>query len=184
VGKLNPNQLRPAGRASPRMVHGQRGVILVVSLVVLVAMMLAAAGLIRSVETSNVIAGNLSFQQATVNASDAGITAAITMVEARIAAGTQTADSGDGAYLATMQAGPPANWGAIPVAQTVDTDYEVKIVVDRLCTGATCITDPPEPGSMQIVGIPSKPPRTHYRATVRATGPRNTVSLTQTTLAR
>jgi type IV pilus assembly protein PilX len=188
---------------SPHFPLKQRGVILIVSLVVLVAMMLAAAGLIRSTDTSNVIAGNISFQQGTLNASDAGVAAAVAQLQAAGAAGLAS-DNPNGTYYATMRAldaerqlsnvafdpatpaATPAalDWTSVPVARTVDTDYAVRVVIDRLCTDATtCVQDPPNSCSTQTVGIPcaSLPP-THYRATIRVTGPRNTMSVTQATL--
>lgn len=56
----------------------QRGVVLFFALVALVAMSLAAVALIRSVDTSTIIAGNLAFKQSATSAGDAGIEAAIT----------------------------------------------------------------------------------------------------------
>ncbi len=55
----------------------QRGVVLFFALVALVAMSLAAVALIRSVDTSTIIAGNLAFRQSTTSAGDAGIEAAM-----------------------------------------------------------------------------------------------------------
>ncbi len=191
-------------RAQPRFGYRQRGVILVVSLVVLVAMMLGAVALIRSVETSNVIAGNLAFQQGTLNAGDSGVASAVAQLQGAGAAAL-LADAANKTYYATMRASdangqlsdvafnaanpgatPAAlDWSAVPVAQTVDSDYEVKIVVDRLCRAdGVCVTDPPDPCYTQTVGFScGGTPATHYRATVRVAGPRNTVSVTQATLA-
>src|SRR5689334_24410707 len=53
-------------RGRPR----QSGVVLVIALIVLVAMTLVAIGTLRSVDTSNVVAGNLGFKQATLNGTD------------------------------------------------------------------------------------------------------------------
>lgn len=55
----------------------QSGVVLIISLIVLVAMTLAALALIRSVDTNTLIAGNLSFQQAASHAADKGVEAAV-----------------------------------------------------------------------------------------------------------
>ncbi|MDD2893419.1 MAG: hypothetical protein PHF20_05775 [Halothiobacillaceae bacterium] len=60
----------------------QRGVVLFFALVALVAMSLAAVALIRSVDTSTLIAGNLSFKQAATNSGDKGIEAAISWMAA------------------------------------------------------------------------------------------------------
>lgn len=64
TGRINERRI-----IAPRK---QRGVVLLIALIVLVAMTLAAIGMMRSVDTGNVIAGNLAFQQATSQASDAG----------------------------------------------------------------------------------------------------------------
>jgi flagellin-like protein len=48
----------------------ERGVVLIIALIVLVAMTLVAIGTLRSVDTSNVVAGNLGFKQATLNGTD------------------------------------------------------------------------------------------------------------------
>lgn len=61
---------------------GQRGAVLFFAIVVLVATTLAGIALTRSVDTGNIIAGNLAFQQAAVNGADAGIERAIAWLEA------------------------------------------------------------------------------------------------------
>lgn len=55
----------------------QRGVVLFFALVALVAMSLAAVALIRSVDTSTLIAGNLAFRQSTLSGGDEGIDTAM-----------------------------------------------------------------------------------------------------------
>jgi type IV pilus assembly protein PilX len=55
----------------------QRGVVLFFTLIALLAMSLAAVALIRSVDTSTMIAGNLAFKQAATTSGDAGINAAM-----------------------------------------------------------------------------------------------------------
>jgi type IV pilus assembly protein PilX len=56
----------------------QQGFALFVALIALVVMSLAAVALIRSVDTNNLIAGNLAFKQAATTSADAGTEAAIT----------------------------------------------------------------------------------------------------------
>lgn len=53
--------------------NSQRGVILFIALIVLVAMTLAGIGMMRSVDTNNVIAGNLAFKNAASSAADAAV---------------------------------------------------------------------------------------------------------------
>jgi Tfp pilus assembly protein PilX len=55
----------------------QRGVVLFFALIAMLAIMLAAVALVRSVDTSTIIAGNLAFKQAATVSGDAGTEAAI-----------------------------------------------------------------------------------------------------------
>jgi Tfp pilus assembly protein PilX len=48
----------------------ERGVVLLVALIILVALTLAGVALIRSVDTANIIAGNLSFRESAVHAGE------------------------------------------------------------------------------------------------------------------
>ncbi len=56
----------------------QEGVVLLVALIVLVAMTLAGIGIMRSVDTGTLVAGNIGFRQAAVASGDSGIEAART----------------------------------------------------------------------------------------------------------
>ena len=65
----------------------QQGAVLVVAIIVLVAMLLASAALVRSVDTGNLIAGNLAFQRSATHSADAAVEVAIGWLE-DCAAGT------------------------------------------------------------------------------------------------
>ena len=82
-GLVGANNLRPTGAyarpISPR--SRQKGVTLLIALIVLVIMTLAGIELMRSVDTTNIIAGNLAFQQAATHSGDSGIEAAIGWLE-------------------------------------------------------------------------------------------------------
>jgi len=67
----------------------QRGVVLFLTLLALLAMSLAAVALIRSVDTSTLIAGNLTFKQSGTSSGDARIEDAIAFLAA-----TEAANSG------------------------------------------------------------------------------------------
>ena len=56
----------------------QRGVVLLVALIILVALTLSGVALIRSVDTANLIAGNQSFHQSAVHAGERSTEATIT----------------------------------------------------------------------------------------------------------
>ena len=63
----------------------QRGVVLFISLIVLVAMTLAGIAVMRSVDTNVLIAGNLAFRNAALSAADAGIESARAWLSAQTA---------------------------------------------------------------------------------------------------
>ena len=91
------------GQGTQRLIRSrrQRGVILVITLIVLVAMTLAGIAMIRTVDTSTIIAGNLAFKQSATTSGDAGVEAAITWLGAN--GGTLEEDSAADGYYATSQ---------------------------------------------------------------------------------
>ena len=184
----------------------QRGIVLFVVLVVLVVMTIASLALIRSVDTGNQIAGNLSFRQAGVQSGDAGIEAARTALLAASAADLEKNESFHG-YFATWQdnfdpstfdwaSGQVVNNGLKDAAGNVST-----WVVHRMCRQALVYTDPAA-GCISTTGTSStegvskavlsygkfnRPVETggnpYYRITVRVVGPRNTVSYVQAVIS-
>ena len=86
---------KPMGRIKRSQ---QRGVVLLIALIVLIAMTLAGVALIRSTATTNLIAGNLAFHQSATSAADIGVERALAWL---IAAGaTLNHDQiGDGASV-------------------------------------------------------------------------------------
>jgi len=68
----------------------QRGVVLFFALIAMLAIMLAAVALVRSVDTSTIIAGNLAFKQAATTSGDAGTEAAIAWLSTVEAANSGT----------------------------------------------------------------------------------------------
>lgn len=69
VARLFPTSNTMVGRA-------QSGMVMMFALIILVLMALGGLALIRSMDTSNMIAGNMAFQQAAINSADAGIESA------------------------------------------------------------------------------------------------------------
>jgi type IV pilus assembly protein PilX len=59
----------------------QQGVVMMVALVVLVVMTLAGIALMRSMDTTNLIAGNMAFKQSATHAADSGVEQAIAWLE-------------------------------------------------------------------------------------------------------
>lgn len=142
----------------------QKGVVLFIALIVLVAMTMAGIALVRSVDTANVIAGNFAFKQATLQAADIGVEAAVAALPNIIAASLEshltpaaTSTNPNYWYYATRREldsqGVPTtkeygaagtataiNWNNLPVASAV-AGNSVQIVIDRLCQGPPPVTD-------------------------------------------
>ncbi len=184
----------------------QRGVTLVITLIVLVAMMLASIGLIRSVDTANIVAGNLSFQEAAVHSGDAGIEVAVAWLEANAANGGLWNDNQAAGYHSFIE-NPAATqswddywtnvlqpWGVITLAPDAAGDT-VSYVIHRICGAKGSPTDPSTGGcasSTQMVAANSGATsqgagqaalfavtQQFYRITIQIKGPRNTLSYVQ-----
>ena len=63
-----PNNLR-----NIVLIQKQKGLVLFISLIALVAMSLAAAALVRSVDSGVLVAGNLAFKQSAIMSAETGI---------------------------------------------------------------------------------------------------------------
>ncbi len=79
----------------------QKGVVMLVALIVLVVMTLAGIALMRSTDTSNLIAGNMAFKQAATHSADQGIEAAIAWLEANNSSGLLDTNSSTVGYTAS-----------------------------------------------------------------------------------
>lgn len=81
----------------------ERGVILVIVLIVLVAMTLAGVALMRSVNTSTLVAGNLAYKQAALRAADLGTESAIAFLKANSSGTALNSDILPSGYIASQQ---------------------------------------------------------------------------------
>ena len=141
-------------RAAAR--SAQRGMILFIALIVLVAMTLAGIALMRSVDTNVLIAGNLAFRQGATMAADWGIETARGWLDTNKAGttlqGDQPAIAGGGAYWANWQSGADLygatptttddyNWNNAALVGTDTAGNEVRYVIHRLCSQAGAVTD-------------------------------------------
>lgn len=203
----------PSRKAVANASFRQRGVVLLIALVVLVAMTLSALALIKSVNMTNLISGNLAFRESAVLYAERATEHAIAWLveKADHSPSTLFHDDGGGGYLAVRK--DPAtgkSWEdlwrdslqdhaiSLPVVgggETDPTGNRVEYVIQRLCeeTGtpandkAKCGKPPHEAaGGTSSVGIPSlglTNPQIYYRVTARVKGPRNTVVYTQMIIA-
>lgn len=193
-----------------RGIAPQRGAVLLISLIMLVLLTLAGIGLMRSVSISNVVAGNLAFQQAATHSADAGVETAVTFLEASSGAGTNTLHSnilnGTGVRYVAERQDPAsgATWdtfwttlssnGAVNTLPADAAGNTVSYVIHRLCnaTGAPaypgCSYSPDRTnvnGNSQGAGVIQLQTtrQVYYRITARVTGPRNTLSFVQVVVA-
>lgn len=135
-------------RASKVLQRAQRGIILFIALIVLVAMSLTGIALMRSVDTNVMVAGNLAFRQGATSAADWGVEAARLFLRTSLTGNTNALDLSNAAnaYYATWQAtvdlygATPStaddfNWAGNGLLVGTDTaGNEVRYVIQRMCT--------------------------------------------------
>lgn len=183
----------------------QRGVVLFIALIVLVAMALAGIALMRSVDNTVALAGNLAFRQSATQAADRGIEAATQwLVTQNATPNTLYSNNSAEGYFSAAPASEPnwydaANWegdtpGLAPKRLPADAaGNEAFYVIHRMCTnagqapggmnecGTLQLAPTSIPGASKVAGsTPFKaPPTYYYRVTARAVGPHNSVSIVQ-----
>jgi type IV pilus assembly protein PilX len=185
----------------------QRGVVLFIALIVMVALSLAAIALIRSVDTTNAVIGNLSFRMASILPGNLGVEQATAALfpDADIATVDHIPDKNNDLvaenYFASRQAGEDSrgvplqlqkksNFTQAKLLSDAVTKTEVRYVIERMCgapgapTISSCDLLPPKvnPGGTTgelKIPLPSVP---FYRVTIRIDGPQNTASFLQAML--
>jgi Tfp pilus assembly protein PilX len=193
-------------RSLPRR---QNGIVLMVALIMLVAMSLAGVALMRSVETAVMVAGNFAFKEAAVQSTDMGVQAAASFVGSttKLAPATLYNDNPGNGYFSSLRDKDPdffaeSTWtqsmsvnGGVPDA----AGNRVRYIVHRMCLQQSMNWSDPDNECMiqqtsasEGEGYSNKPgapppmalPIVYYRVTTRVDGPRNTVTITQTSLAQ
>lgn len=171
----------------------ERGVTLIIVLVVIGLLLVANLALIRSMTTANRVTSNKSFKQGATQAGEVALADAEAFVNTLATPDTSQTNK----YFATMQAmdtnelPTTVNWTSV-VAEQVG-NYQIRWIVERLCN-VTPITDPTtqclslqltQAGS-QRAGSPSYQGRAsvYYRITSQVTGPRNTESYIQSAVLK
>lgn len=150
----------------------ERGLVLIMVMIVLVAMMFAGVAMLRSVDTANMIAGNMAFRQGATHQGDIGVETAVAWLESQNGSGSTTLQSNNTSkgYYATLTSPTSgqtwdAYWNASvdpspvsrPVATAVNSgntwtlatssnNYTVSYVIHRMCptsaTNSGCTTSP------------------------------------------
>jgi type IV pilus assembly protein PilX len=195
------HSLRSRGNMRAR----QSGVVLLITLIVLVAMTLTAIAMVRSMDTTNIIAGNMAFQQSATQSGETGIEAAIVWLETNSAvlqtdsfingykssftnpAGNQTWDQ----YFSALEAA-----GRTKSLPKNAIDNTVTYSIERLCLNAGLAGNDPNAACTAAPKLtfanpshePGDPPlaaatQVYYRITSRTVGPHNAKSYIQTVVA-
>lgn len=180
----------------------QAGIVLVIALVAMIAMGFSGIALMRSVDATAAVAGNLGFWHTAISASDAAIEEGVVA----LFAGTLIADPGrdDPAqgYFAARQAGESVR--GVPMALQALTNYParaptidagngntLRYVIERMCLAA----GPATPDNCNVVavsdsplsvsgGVVVPPPRVPlFRQTIRVDGPAGAAVFVQVWLA-
>lgn len=205
---------KPVRHKSVPNINRQQGVVVFIALIVLVVMTLASLGLIRSIDTATVVAGNLSSKQVSLHVADIGTEAAVnelttfatTSADAYYPSGCQS--NGSCRYYPVMQTlntqGAPnsINWANVAAVTNtfsghaaIPAGYSVRYVVERLCSGTLPITNlasncyalaPDDDEGSKKAGAPvfTSPSNLYYRATIRVSDPKGAETLTQVVLRR
>ena len=185
----------------------QKGVVLMIALIVLIAMTLAGLALWRSVDATNVIAGNLAFKESTLMSADRGLQAALVWLDSNRNALTD--NNLTQGYTANALTTDPDWYGTSIWSNAVDVGTDaagnrVQYLIHRLCrttgpyngedgTGVsnscstslskTPVTNATVGSSLQIgASVYQTNPSVYYRITTRVLGPRNTTSVVQATV--
>lgn len=176
----------------------QKGLVLFVALIALVAMSLAAAALVRSVDSGVLVAGNLAFKQSAIMSAETGIADAYKHINTNLA----SLDTSAAGYFALFDDAKDlksnSTWGtgnSFLVASDGISGNETRYILQRMCwavgapndTPNNCLTgDGTEAPNSQSVKTytnlapgPSSSQSVVYRVTVRVTGPKNTKSYLQ-----
>lgn len=128
-----------AGRRNINPPQRQRGVVLLIALIVLVAMMLAGLGMMRSIDTTTMIAGNVAYRQATLQAGDSGLTKAYNDLLA-----VATNNNGTDKIVLNSSDGTVAPVGVCPgVSTNLCSGSNIKFPGYRATPPNTCEVYPP-----------------------------------------
>lgn len=134
----------------------QRGVVLFIALIVLVAMTLAGIAVMRSVGTNVLISGNIAFKQAATSVADYGVEKARDWIQKALPTVLQNDGAPGTGYFSSWKYDPTAptdvvknfdpfqfdwNGSGMLVAPAPDASTRVQYVIHRMCKVANASTD-------------------------------------------
>jgi Tfp pilus assembly protein PilX len=171
----------------------QQGVVLFIALIVLVAMTLAGLAMMRSVDTNNLIAGNLAFKNAASSAGDAAVEAARAWMMTKTPGQLEADQAG---YFANWQPSfDPKTFDWLGSGSMVGTDSygnTIYYVAHRMCNESAKSIDATDCAKVSTVSVGSTKgggsygnlplsgtSLVFYRITAKIEGPKFTVSYIQ-----
>ncbi len=179
--------IKPTAR-QPR----QRGVTMLVVLVLMTVMLMGGIALARMTEIGTMAAGNSLFREVSLQASEVGLNNAFAQVSALP---DESLDTG-GWYWSTPQpvdteGVPTINWAGVPATNV--GAYDVRVVAERLCSVAAvtdrlaqCLVAQKSLPTSAAADTPTLDPpnATQYRITARVLGPKGTLTWVQALMTR
>jgi len=205
---MTPSNYRFSGFS--RGPRHQRGMMLIIALIVLVAMTLVGIATMRSVDTASLVAGNIAFKQSTTGGADEGLQAAYLWLSLNATGSQLDNDNGTVGYFSNVPGIEPdwsqdSNWTNGKTLNNGNPDAAgntIAYIIHRMCPQRNCKANS---NSCPTGGLPNpcgqtpdmsavsgegsdnsrghtftKQPGIHYRITARAKGPRNSVTVVQT----
>lgn len=174
----------------------QKGLVLFIALIALVAMSLAAAALVRSVDSGILAAGNLAFKQSAIMSAETGISDAYKYISDNMATLSNSSNGYFALFDDTKNLKSNDTWGnnnSFLVDSDGITGNETRYILQRMCweegddTNTNCMTGDGNkaPNSQSIKnygtagGASGSAASVVYRVTVRVKGPKNTKSYLQ-----
>jgi type IV pilus assembly protein PilX len=190
-------------RSHHKLKHGnQRGAVLIVALIALIAMTLAGLAVMRTVDTGVLLAGNIAFRKNAVNSAGSGIQSAEVWLVNKSAADLEASSAANGYYASWDTTFNPKtfDWSSDSTSKAVsssadETGNTIRYVIHRLCdaVGAASSVHCVRPKSSSP-GTPNDAfdystgggltgsSQVYFRITARVTGPKGSVSFVQATL--
>ena len=170
----------------------QRGVTILVVLVLMSVMLLGGLALARMTEVGTLASGNAAYKESAMQASEIGLNTVFAQVRAIV-----DEDTAQGVWYAPTPRAtdvhgiPNVDFDTAPLI-TVG-NYQVRYVAERMCVNAA-VADPlreclvkqePQPESRRAGEEKSDPPNSRqFRVTVRVTGPKGTQTWVQSLLTK
>lgn len=179
----------------------QRGVVLFVALLAIIAMSLAGVAFVRAVANDVAIGGNIAMRQHAILAASIAIEHDVAALFDTGAISATRSDDPAHNYFAARQAGEDRRGVPRPLQTIADHPANFPIIdagggitlrhmIERLCllpgeaTVDNCTLSPPSGGLSAGESVVPEPPRTpYYRLTVRADGPAGAAVFVQVMLS-